>query len=882
MRIKYNPQEFEDDIYQSWIDSGLLSPTVDSNKTPFVITMPPPNITGQLHMGHALNNSLQDAIIRYKRMCGFNALYLPGTDHASIATELKIVEQLKAEGKTKADIGRANFLTKAYEWKSTYGGKIVEQLKKLGISCDWNREAFTMDEQCSTAVKYVFVKMYNDGLIYQGDRIINWCIDCKTAISDAEVEYEPNEGNLWHIQYPYTDGTGFLTVATTRPETMLGDVAVAVNPNDTRYKNVIGKTLQLPLTNRQIPIVADDFVDAKFGSGAVKITPAHDPNDFALGARHQLPIIKVMDDDGVINCEPCKGMTRYEARDFVIHEFKKQGLLAKIDKHDNSVGHCYRCHTVVEPLISKQWFVKMSDLAKDAIQVVNQNKIQFLPKQYTKIYLHWMNNIKDWCISRGLWWGHRIPVYYCDNPQCNHTLVTADAPISQCPKCGSTIHQDDGVLDTWFSSALWPFSTLGYPQKSPDLDYFYPSNVLVTAYDIIFFWVARMIFSGLYHTQKVPFDKVLIHGIVRDEQGRKMSKSLGNGIDPLEIIKEYGADSLRYSLLSGISEGSDIRYSQSKLEGSQNFLNKIFNASKFVLMNIDGLSIVPIQKCKLSISDKWILTKLALATTQINTNFDKYRVGQAITVLYDFVWDDFCDWYIEVAKAGIYNTDNTKRQNTASILIYLLDNILRLLHPIVPFITEEIYKDISPHSFDKKDNEDPKQNLIISKSYPNKLKTYKKEASEFEQIINLIKGIRILRKELNLPPSKKIDIYIETNDSNHTKMVSNNLEVIQRLVGVQKIIFDKNTDNAAQTLTNIGIIKILLEGNIDWQAETARITKELQTAQAELARAINKINNIGFISKAPKDLIDNEKSKIDIYQQKVNKLQLDLDNLKRI
>jgi len=867
MLSKYNPKDYEEKIYSIWLDSGVFSPQIDDKLKPFTIVMPPPNITGQLHMGHALNNSLQDVIVRYKRMQGFNALFLPGTDHASIATELKIVEQLKKEGLTKESIGRSQFLQRAYDWKNKYGSKIVQQLKKLGVSCDWDREAFTMDQHCSFAVKSAFVKMYNDGLIYQGDRIINWCVECKTAISDAEVEYESNDGHIWYINYPYSDGSGFITVATTRPETMLGDVAVAVNPNDNRYTKSVGKTLLLPLSDRIIPIVADNYVDAKFGSGAVKITPAHDPNDFLLGERHNLPTIRVIDDSGNINCQPCLGMNRYTAREYIIKALKDKGLLVKVEKHNNNVGHCYRCHTVVEPLISKQWFVKMQQLAKDAIAVVESGEISFLPKQYAKIYLHWMYNIKDWCISRGLWWGHRIPVYYCDN--CGNTVVTVDN-VENCNNCGHTVRQDESVLDTWFSSALWPFATLGYPDDTPQLKYFYPTDLLVTAYDIIFFWVARMIFSGLYHTGRSPFEKVLIHGIVRDEFGKKMSKSLGNGIDPLEIIEEYGADCLRYSLLSGIAEGSDIRYSKSKLDGSQNFLNKIFNASKFVLINLDNLQILPLEKCRLTIADKWILTKLATTLNTVCNNFDKFKIGQAISAMYNFVWDDFCDWYIEVCKTSLYSVEGDKRQCTASILVFVLDAILKMLHPIVPFITEQIYS-YMPSA----------QGLIATKSFPNpkSIKSYKKPTADFEKIIQMIKCIRSLRKEINITPSKKIKLFIEAKDNSHTKLIDANIDIVKRLAGVEQIIFDNSQQNGAKVLTSCGMIKIPYDGNVDYSLEIERIKKELSTANAELTRAVGKLNNQGFVNKAPKALIEQESKKIQIYKEKVDKLQLELSQI---
>ena len=643
MAKTYNPSEFEDRIYKTWEKEGYFTPTIDPNKLPFTIVIPPPNITGQLHMGHALDETLQDTLIRFKRMQGYAALWLPGTDHASIATEVKIVEQMAKEGLTKNDVGREGFLKRAWAWKEQYGGRIVEQLKKLGSSCDWSRLSFTMDEKCSRAVKEVFVNLYNQGLIYQGNRIINWCPHCKTALSDAEVEYEEEDSHLWYINYKVKDSDEFLTVATSRPETMLGDTAVAVNPKDKRYKHLVGKTLILPVLNKEIPVIADDYVELDFGTGAVKITPAHDPNDFEVGVRHNLEVIKVIKDDGTMGAAAgeYEGMPSAEYREVIVNKLKELGALVKIEPLHHNVGHCYRCGTTVESTVSKQWFVKMEPLAKPAVEVVKNKKIKFIPQRFSKIYYNWMENIKDWCISRQLWWGHRIPAYYCDD--CGEMTVSKEN-VTVCPKCGGThIRQDEDVLDTWFSSALWPFSTLGYPDKTPDLDYFYPTDVLVTGYDIIFFWVARMIFSGLEHMNRIPFKDVLIHGLVRDAQGRKMSKSLGNGIDPLKIIDQYGADTLRFSLINGIAPGSDMRFSDEKLEGSRNFMNKIWNASRFVLMNAEGKEIKNLSDCKLSVADKWIITKLNKAIRDVTVNMERYEMGIALAKLYDFVWNDFCD-----------------------------------------------------------------------------------------------------------------------------------------------------------------------------------------------------------------------------------------------
>ena len=690
MNKTYEPKTFEDRIYADWEKKKYFAAKPNKNKKPFTIVIPPPNVTGQLHIGHALDDTIQDAIIRYKRMRGFETLWLPGTDHAALATEVKVIETLRAEGLTKEGLGREGFLQRVYAWKDKYGGRIVEQLKKMGFSCDWDRLAFTMDERCSRAVREVFVNLYEKGLVYRGNRIANWCPQCKTAISDVEVEYEQAQSHLWHIRYRVENENDYVTVATTRPETMLGDTAVAVNPADKRYKHLVGKNLILPLTGRKIPVIADEYVESDFGTGAVKITPAHDPNDFEVGKRHNLETICVMNNDGTMaeNAGVYAGLDRFAARKRILADLEKEGLLVKTEDHDNNVGHCCRCHAVVEPMVSPQWYVKMKPLAAPAIDVVKNKSIEFVPERFKKVYLHWMENIRDWCISRQLWWGHRIPAFYCD--ACGNMSVSK-TDISVCPHCGGKVRQDDDVLDTWFSSALWPFSTLGYPDKTEELEYFYPTNVLVTAYDIIFFWVARMIFSGMEHMHEIPFEKVLIHGLVRDAQGKKMSKSSGNGVDPLEIIETNGADPLRMSLVCGISAGGDIRFSAEKLEGYRNFMNKLWNAARFVVLNLENADVLPIEKVKLTLADKWILTKLDDAIKQSVKYMDKYEVGLCAADLYDFVWSDFCDWYIELCKTRLYSTEKSERTACVSVLVYVLRNILKLLHPIIPFITEEIY-----------------------------------------------------------------------------------------------------------------------------------------------------------------------------------------------
>lgn len=871
MNKTYDPKSFEKRIYSKWLEKKYFSARPDPDKKPFTIVMPPPNITGQLHMGHALDGTVQDILTRYKRMKGFEALWLPGTDHASIATEVKIVEKMRKEGLTKEMIGRDGFMKRAYEWKAQYGGRIVEQLREMGYSCDWDRLAFTMDERCSKAVKEVFVRMYEEGLIYRGDRIINWCPCCKTAISDAEVEYETEKGHLWHLKYPIENSDKYIVVATTRPETMLGDTAVAVNPSDKRYTSLVGKNIVLPLVGRLIPIIADRYVEKAFGTGAVKITPAHDPNDFEVGIRHNLPVIKVMNDDGTMNENAGKyeGMGETEARAAVVADMDKLGLLLKTEDYEHNVGHCYRCHHTIEPMVSKQWFVRMKELAAPAIEAVKKKDIKFLPKRFEKTYLHWMENIRDWCISRQLWWGHRIPVYYCDD--CGEMTVSREE-IKVCPKCGKPVRQDEDVLDTWFSSALWPFSTLGWPDKTPDLDYFYPTTVLVTAYDIITFWVSRMIFSGLKQMGEKPFSDVLIHGIVRDGQGRKMSKSLGNGVDPLEVIDEYGADSLRYSLVNGIAAGGDIRYSVDKMESYRNFMNKIWNASRFVLMNCENVKIKNIEDVKLTLADKWILHELNSTVQEVTKNLDKYEVGLAAATLYDFIWSQFCDIYIEMSKTSLYSDDENKRADTVSVLLYVLTSILKLVHPFIPFITEEIYDNLPV-----KDAE----NIMIS-SYPEYTRkhVYSKAAGEINAVMKAIKSIRALRKEMNVSQTKKTAIYIVPSDGKE-KMLKETAVYIEKLANGNEIVFGKPEVKSVSVVSDIAEFYIPLGELVDVKKEVERLTKELENTENEITRAQGKLNNAGFVAKAPAQLIENEKAKLQKYIDLKEKIELSIENFKK-
>ncbi len=871
MSKTYDPKSFENKLYKEWVDKGYFKAKVDGKKEPFTIVIPPPNITGQLHIGHALNDTIQDVIIRFKRMQGYSTLWLPGTDHASIATEVKIVEKMKKEeGLTKQDVGREGFLERAWAWKEQYGGRIVEQLKKLGASCDWSRETFTMDEKCSKAVNEVFVNLFNKGLIYKGDRIINWCPCCKTALSDAEVEYSEQDSHLWHIRYPLSDGSGEIIVATTRPETMLGDTAVAVNPKDERYADMVGKMLTLPLVNKQIPIIADEYVEKDFGSGAVKITPAHDPNDFEVGLRHNLQVIRIMNDDGSMNefAGKYQGLDRVDARKRICEDLQAQGYMVKIEDYKHNVGECYRCHATVEPIVSKQWFVKMEPLAKPAIDVVRKKKVEFIPSRFSKIYFNWMENIKDWCISRQLWWGHRIPAYYCDD--CGEMTVSKTT-VTVCPKCGGKhVRQDEDVLDTWFSSALWPFSTLGYPDKTDDLKYFYPNSLLVTAYDIIFFWVARMIFSGLEHMGDIPFPEVLIHGIVRDSQGRKMSKSLGNGIDPLEIIDNYGADSLRFSLVQGLAPGNDTRYTDQKTEFSRNFMNKLWNASRFTLLNLKGVRVKEMGTFRLTNADKWIMSRLNKAIKDITANLEKYELGNAAAKLYDFVWTEICDWYIELAKVSLYGDNQDKKINTLSVLVYVLENILKLMHPFVPFITEEIYKNLPT----------TKKSIVIS-SWPavNKKYNYTKESGEFAKAMEAVKAIRNMKAEKGVAPSKKIKAYFIASAIN-----PKDVSYIYKLAGVEhaEYLQDKSaiSEKIVSLFGDFGEIAVPLGDLVDAQKEIERLSGDLAYTQKEVERSQKMLSNQGFVAKAPKALIDKEKEKLISNQEKARKLQLEIENLK--
>lgn len=871
MQKTYNPKDFEARLYEEWEKNNYFRAEADPSKIPFTIVIPPPNITGQLHLGHALDNTIIDILIRFKRMQGYSALYLPGCDHASIATEVKIVEQMKKEGLTKNDVGREGFLERAWGWKEQYGGRIVEQLKKMGVSCDWSRLAFTMDDNCSRAVREVFVNLYEKGLIYRGDRIINWCPGCKTALSDAEVEYTEDASFFWHLKYPVKGENRSITVATTRPETMLGDTAVAVNPADKRYEDLVGKTLVLPLVGREIPVVADDYVDMEFGSGAVKITPAHDPNDFEVGLRHDLEVIRVMNDDGTMNAAAGKyeGLDRFIAREKIVEDLKACGALVKIEPHAHNVGHCYRCKSTVEPIVSKQWFVKMEPLAKPALDAVARNKIKFTPERFTKVYNNWMEGIKDWCISRQLWWGHRIPVWYCQD--CGETVVSKTDPDC-CPHCkGHDLKQDEDVLDTWFSSALWPFSTLGYPDKSEELKYFYPTDVLSCGYDIIFFWVARMIFSGLEHMKKVPFRDVLMHGIVRDEQGRKMSKSLGNGIDPLLVIDEYGADSLRFSLINGVSPGNDTRYSRSKVEASRNFMNKIWNASRFVIMNAEGRTIPDIQDVKLSAADKWIVSRLESCVKEVTLNLQKFELGIAAGILYDFMWSDFCDWYIELCKSALYGDDEAKKSATLGVLCFVLENALKLLHPYIPYITEEIYQNLPNVSGSIMVSEFPRYNSKLA---------YKKEAKAFERVMEVIRVVRNMKASVGCPAAKKVKLFVSTSNKAY---VNANTTSILKLAGASEIVFCDNGacigEKTVSQVTELCTVYIALGDMVDLEKERARLQGELERVVGEIGRADGKLHNRGFMDKAPKNLVEAERAKLEKFIEMKAKIEAQLREL---
>ncbi|MCI6832271.1 MAG: valine--tRNA ligase [Clostridiales bacterium] len=869
----YDPSATEEKLYQKWEENGYFNAEVDENKKPYTIVIPPPNVTGQLHMGHAFDETLQDILIRTKRMQGYSALWMPGTDHAGIATQIKVEENLrKEEGLTRYDLGREKFLERVWDWKNQYGNRIIEQLKKLGSSCDWRRERFTMDEGCSKAVKEVFVNLYNKGLIYKGSRIINWCPHCATALSDAEVEYETQPGKLWYIKYDIKDSDECVIVATTRPETFMGDTGVAVNPNDERYQHLIGKKAILPIIGREIPIFADDYVDKEFGTGCVKTTPCHDPNDFEMGLRHNLEQILVFNDDATVNANGGKyeGMDRYECRKAVIADLEAEGRLVKIEDHTHNVGTCYRCGTTVEPITSAQWFVKMAPLAKDAMRVVEEGEIKFVPDRFSKTYMRWMENVHDWCISRQLWWGHQIPAYYCDD--CGEMTVSKE-DVTVCPKCGGThIHQEEDVLDTWFSSALWPFSTLGWPDKTKELEYFYPTDTLVTGYDIIFFWVARMIFSGMEHMKEVPFKTVYIHGLVRDEQGRKMSKSLGNGIDPLKVIEQYGADALRFTLATGNSPGNDMRYSQARVEASRNFCNKIWNASRFIQMNltIDKVQLPE----KLTMEDKWILSQYNTLVQDVTTNIDKYELGIAAQKLYDFIWDVFCDWYIEIAKTRLQNKDDVETcENVQNVLCYVLSGAMQLLHPFMPFITETIWLAL-PHEG---------ETIMLSQwpTYREDL-CFAKEEGQMELLMESIRAIRVRRNEMNVPPSRKAQVYVVTGEE-HRDVFADGKACFLKLAYASDLTVQSEAPADAAKMVSIvtGDVQMYLPMNelIDFDKERARLNKELRKAEKDLSFIEKKLGNPGFLNKAPEAVVEGEKVKSEKLREQIAKLNESLASL---
>ena len=872
----YDPKGIEDRIYQNWLDKKYFHAEVDRSKKPFTIVMPPPNVTGQLHMGHALDNTMQDILIRYKRMQGYNALWQPATDHAAIATEVKVIQKLKEQGIDKNDIGREEFLKHAWEWKEEYGGRIVNQLKKLGSSADWDRERFTMDEGCSKAVEEVFVKLYNKGYIYKGSRIINWCPVCKTSISDAEVEHVDQDGFFWHINYPIVGEEGrFVEIATTRPETLLGDTAVAVNPEDERYQDLVGKMLKLPLTDREIPVIADSYVDKEFGTGCVKITPAHDPNDFEVGKRHNLPEINIMNDDATINELGGKyaGMDRYEARKAMVADLDALGLLVKVVPHTHSVGTHDRCKTTVEPMIKPQWFVKMQEMAKPAIEALKKNELNFVPDRFDKIYLHWLENIRDWCISRQLWWGHRIPAYYCD--ECGEVVVAKEMP-KVCPKCGCThFKQDEDTLDTWFSSALWPFSTLGWPDKTEDFDYFYPTDVLVTGYDIIFFWVIRMVFSAIEQTGKVPFHHVLIHGLVRDSQGRKMSKSLGNGIDPLEIIDQYGADALRLTLITGNAPGNDMRFYMERVEASRNFANKVWNASRFIMMNLEKAEVPgEMPKDQLTAADKWILSKVNTLAKEVTENMDKYELGIAVQKVYDFIWEEFCDWYIEMVKPRLYNDGDTTKSAALWTLRTVLVNALKLLHPYMPFITEEIFCTLQSEE----------ESIMISK-WPEFTEEwhFAEDEAAVEMIKEAVRGIRNVRTGMNVPPSKKAKVFVVSESENVRNTFENGKVFFATLGSASEVTVQADRsgidEDAVSAVLPEAVIYMPFAELVDIDKEIERLQKEEQRLTKELARVNGMLSNERFMSKAPESKVAEERAKLEKYSQMMDQVKERLTHL---
>ena len=871
----YNPADIETRLYEKWKETKYFHAEAHKDKKPFTIVMPPPNITGQLHMGHALDNTMQDILIRFKRMQGYSALWVPGTDHASIATEAKIVEAMRKEGITKEEIGREKFLERAWDWKKEYGGRIVKQLKKIGSSADWDRERFTMDEGCSEAVKEVFVKLYNKGQIYKGERIINWCPKCLTSISDAEVEYEDQAGHFWHLRYPLSDGSGFIQMATTSPETMLGDTAVAVNPNDERYKDMVGKTVILPIVHREIPIIADEYVDMEFGTGVVKITPAHDPNDFEVGLRHNLPVINVMTEDAKIVDEYPKyaGMDRYEARKAIVADLEAEGVLVKIEDHSHNVGTCYRCHTTVEPRVSKQWFVKMKELAKPAIDAVKNGDTRFVPPHFDKTYFHWLEGIRDWCISRQLWWGHQIPAFYCDD--CGEMAVTKDAhPV--CPKCGKPMRQDPDTLDTWFSSALWPFSTLGWPEKTEELEYFYPTSVLVTGYDIIFFWVIRMMFSGLEHMGEVPFKTVLIHGLVRDSQGRKMSKSLGNGIDPLEVIDKYGADALRFPLITGNAPGNDMRFYWERVGASRNFANKVWNASRFIMMNLPEEGVKEVSEEALTDADKWILSKVNTLVKDVTENMEKYELGIAADKLYSFIWEEFCDWYIEMVKPRLYNDADETKTAALYTLQKVLITSLKLLHPYMPFVTEEIFCTL----------QDKEESIMISEwpVYTEKM-VFGKEEKAVETIKEAVRNIRNIRAEMNVAPSKKAKVFVVSENEEVRNIFENGKVFFATLGYASEVLIQQDKtgidEDAVSVLIPNAAIYMPFAELVDIEKEVERLKKEKERLTKELARVNGMLANPNFVNKAPEKKIAEEKEKLENYTQMMARVEERLAHLSK-
>ena len=867
----YNPKNFEDRWYNEWCERGYFTPDTSSDAPAYTIVIPPPNITGQLHMGHALDNTLQDILIRYKRMRGFCTLWLPGTDHASIATEAKIVEAMRKEGITKDDIGRDGFLERAWKWKEQYGGRIIAQLKKLGSSCDWSRERFTLDEGCSDAVKEVFVRLYEKGLIYRGERIINWCPHCLTSISDAEVEYEDQAGHFWHLRYPFKDGSGYLELATTRPETLLGDTAVAVNPNDERYRDMVGKTLILPLVGREIPVVADDYVGMDFGTGVVKITPAHDPNDFEVGKRHDLPVLTCLTPDAKITDDYPKyaGMDRFEARKAIVEDLEKEGFLIKVEDYSHNVGTCYRCGTTVEPRVSMQWFVKMEPLAKPAIEAVEKGDIRFVPDRFSKNYFHWMRNIRDWCISRQLWWGHRIPAFFCD--ECGEMVVTKENSVT-CPKCGKTMRQDPDTLDTWFSSALWPFSTLGWPEKTDDLKRFYPTNTLVTGYDIITFWVSRMIFSGLEYMNEKPFSDVLIHGLVRDAQGRKMSKSLGNGIDPLEIIDRYGADALRFALASNNSPGNDMRFSDERIESARNFANKIWNAARFILMNLGIETVTDPEKVEgLAIEDQWILSKFNRLAKEVSENIDKYELGIALSKLYDFIWDQFCDWYIELVKPRLLDPECKNRLAAQNTLAYVFSSTMKLLHPFMPFITEEIWQKF-PH--------DGESIMIAAWPCASDAFDFTAEEDALKRILDVITAIRNRRSEMNVPASRKVPLFIQTS---YRSDFEASTAFLTRLAGASELSFEDvaEPESCVSIVTDSATVLIPLFELLDVEKEKQRLDVEKKKVNDEIERLEKKLSNEQFVAKAPEKVVQAEREKLAGYKATLENIEATLNQLSK-